>query len=45
MKLKQDEMIKTTEIRLERMREQLTKTHKTLEERLFGNHLKWSPNN
>ena len=36
------EMIKTTEIRLERMRETVDeKLHKTLEEQL-GNHLKWS---
>ena len=43
--IKQDEMIKTTEIRLERMRETVDeKLHKTLEERL-GNHLKWSLNN
>ena len=35
MKLKQDEMIKTTELRLERMRETVDeKLHKTLEERL-----------
>ena len=35
MKFKQDEMIKTTEIRLERMRETVDeKLHKTLEERL-----------
>jgi DNA recombination protein RmuC len=35
MKIKQDEMIKTTELRLERMRETVDeKLHKTLEERL-----------
>ena len=35
MKVKQEEMIKTTELRLERMRETVDeKLHKTLEERL-----------
>ena len=41
MKVKQDEMIKTTEIRLERMRETVDENFIKHLKSALGNHLKW----